>query len=185
MDSVCDLRARVSRRGELEGKLRIKFTGGGSWGILELRKMKRMRHDSKAPARRLGACVCLVALMLLWAPVWASALQAAGMGCCAGAMCPLHGHAPKKSSSDTNPAKDMPMTDCEHHGRKAAMNCSMACCHPADPVVTGAVAFVLPGSVEISAPLLIGPPTPIPTLTASSFAFDPASPPPRTLPLSL
>jgi hypothetical protein len=147
--------------------------------------MKKMRHDSNARGRRLGAFVCLVALMLLWAPAWASMLQAAGMGCCDGSMCPLHGHAPKKSSSDGNSAKDMPMTDCEHHGRKTAMDCSMACCHPADPVVTGAIVFVLPGPVGISPTLFIGPPTPTLTLTAGSFVFDPASPPPRTLLLSL
>jgi hypothetical protein len=144
-----------------------------------------MRHDSNGLGRKLGACVCLVALMLLWAPAWASALQAAGMGCCDGAMCPLHGHAPKKSSGDTNSAKDAPMTDCEHHGRKAAMDCTMACCHPADPVVTGAIVFVLPGVAEISAPLFIGPPMPTLSFLAGSFVFDPASPPPRILLLCL
>jgi hypothetical protein len=148
-------------------------------------KMKSMRHDSNAPGRRLGACACLVAIMLLWAPAWVSALQAAGMACCDGAMCPLHGHAPKKSSGDTNPAKDAPMAGCEHHGRKPAMDCSMACCHPKDPVVTGAVVFVVPGAAEISVPLLIGPPAPSLIASANSFVFDLASPPPRTLSLSL
>ena len=129
--------------------------------------------------------MCLVAVMLLWAPAWVLALQAAGMGCCDGAMCPLHGHAPKKSSSDTNSAKDMPMTDCQHHGRKAAMDCTMACCHPADPVVTGAIVFLLPNPPIVTAPLHIGPPAPVLASSASSFVFDPASPPPRTLLLSL
>jgi len=147
--------------------------------------MKKMRHDSNALGRKLGACVCLVALMLLWAPAWASALQAAGMGCCDGAMCPLHGHAPKKSSSDTNSAKDAPMTGCEHHGRKAAMDCSMACCHPSDPVVTGAIVFVLPSLVEISALIVGGPPTDTLSAFPNSFVIDPASPPPRTLLLNL
>ena len=129
--------------------------------------------------------MCLVAVMLLWAPAWASALQAAGMGCCDGAMCPLHGHSPKKSSGDTNSAKDAPMAGCEHHGRKAAVDCSVACCHPADPVVTGAIVFVLPSAVEISVPLFIGPPIPRLLSSAISFVFDPASPPPRTLLLNL
>jgi len=131
--------------------------------------------------------VCLVALMLLWTPAWASALRAAGMACCDGAMCPLHGHghAPKKSPGDANSAKDAPMAGCEHHGRKAAMDCSMACCLPQEPVVTGAVVFVVPNIIEISSLLLIGPPAPTLIASASSFAFDPASPPPRTLLLSL
>ncbi|HEV8075850.1 MAG TPA: hypothetical protein VGP66_08365 [Candidatus Acidoferrum sp.] len=144
-----------------------------------------MRHDSNAPGRRLGAFVCLVAVMLLWAPAWASALQAVGVGCCDGAMCPLHGHAPKKSSSDSSPAKNASMAGCEHHARKAARDCSMACCHPKDPVVTGAIVFVLPSAAALSTPHLIGPPAPVLASSASSFVFDPASPPPRPLLLSL
>jgi hypothetical protein len=185
MDSVCDLRCRVSRRGgakrDAPGPRQIDFTVGASWGIVEIREMKRMRHDSNAPGRRLGACACLVAVMLLWAPTWASALQAAGMACCDGAMCPLHGHAPKKSSGNGQPEKAAPMTGCEHHGRKAAMDCTMACCHPADPVVAGAVAFVLPSPVALSAPLILGPPSRPLAVSANSFVFDPAFPPPRTL----
>jgi len=149
--------------------------------------MKRMRRDSNAPGRKLRACVCLVALMLLWAPAWASALQAAGMACCDGAMCPLHGHghAPKKSSGDANSAKDAPMAGCEHHGRKAAMDCGMACCHPADPVVAGAIVFVVPSAAAISAPLFRGSPTPGLSSSLNSLVFDLASPPPRNLRLSL
>jgi hypothetical protein len=143
-------------------------------------KMTRMRHDSNAPGRRLGACVCLVAVILLWAPAWAAAFQAANTGCCDGAMCPLHGHAPKKSSGDADAPKDAQPAMCEHHGRKAAMDCSMACCDPKDPVVTGAIVFVLPSPMAISAPLLIDPPTPTLSRSANSFVFDPASPPPRT-----
>jgi len=147
--------------------------------------MKRMRHDSNALGRRLRACVCLVAVALLWAPAWAAALQAAGMACCDGAMCPLHGHAPKKSSSDGNSAQDMPMAGCDHRGRTTAVDCSVACCHPKDPVVTGAVVFVLPVTVAISAPLFIGPPTRPLAVSANSVVFDPASPPPRMVLLSL
>jgi hypothetical protein len=145
----------------------------------------RRRHDSNAPGRKLGACVCLVAVMLLWAPAWASALQATGMACCDGAMCPLHGHAPKKSSGDTSSAKDAPMAGCEHHGRKAAMDCIMACCHPADPAVTGAIVFVLPSPMQISAMILVWPQTPTLSAFANSFVIDPASPPPRALLLNL
>jgi hypothetical protein len=175
--------------GELDSNLRVgcKLNLRGATGGLFLRfgKMKRMRHDSNALGRKLGACVCLAAVMLLWAPAWAAALQAAGMGCCDGAMCPLHGHSPKKSSSDTNSAKDAPMAGCEHHARPAAMVCSMACCHPKDPAVIGAIVFVLPSAAALSTPHLIGPPARVLSSSASSFVFDPASPPPRTLLLNL
>lgn len=129
--------------------------------------------------------MCLVAVMLLWAPLWASALQAAGMGCCDGAMCPLHGHSPKKSSSDADAAKDAPMANCEHHGRKAAMDCHMACCHTAETAVTVAIVFVLPSLPVISAPVLGGPSAARVIDLLSFLTLDPAFPPPRTLLLSL
>jgi hypothetical protein len=96
-------------------------------------------------------------------------------------MCPLHGHAPKKSSSDADSTKDMPMAGCEHHRQKATMDCTMACCHPSDPAVTGAIVFVLPGAGDVSVPLFSGPTAPNLFVSASSFVFDLASPPPRSL----
>jgi len=168
---------------EVCGKLNLRTAVGGV--SLRFAKMKRMRHDSNALGRRLAACVCLVAVMLLWAPAWGAALQAAGMGCCDGAMCPLHGHGPKKSSSDANSAKDMPMAGCDHHARTTAMDCTVACCHPKDPAVTGTIVFVLPSPMPIPAPLLPGPPSRPFAVSANSFVFDPAFPPPRTLLLSL
>jgi len=177
--------AGASQMGFTRSSANFNLRASAGRVLLGFGKMMRMRHDSYAPGRRLGACVCLVAVMLLWAPAWAAALQATGMACCDGVMCPLHGHAPKKSSGGTNSAKDAPMAGCEHHGRKAAMDCSMACCHPADPAVTGAIVFVLPGPVVISALLLIGPSNPTLSSSASSFVFDPVSPPPRTLLLNL
>jgi hypothetical protein len=100
-------------------------------------------------------------------------------------MCPLHGHGPKKSSSDANSAKDMPMAGCDHHARTTAMDCTVACCHPKDSAVTGAVVFVLPSPMALSVPLLKAPRTPTLFSLANSFVFDPTSPPPRTILLSL
>jgi hypothetical protein len=100
-------------------------------------------------------------------------------------MCPLHGHAPKKSSGNSHSVKDAPMAECEHQGRKPAVDCNVACCHLKDPVVTGAVVFVLPDVMAISVPFFTGPPTPNLSYSASSFILDPASPPPRLLLLSL
>lgn len=147
--------------------------------------MRRLRHFSKAPGNKVGACVCLVAVILLWAPLWASAFQASNMDCCNGAMCPLHGHAPKKSSNDANAGKEAPLAACGHHSRNSAMDCKMACCHPTDPAVTGAIVFVLPTPSGISAPALVGQPRANLAVTMSSAIFDPASPPPRTLLLNL
>lgn len=147
--------------------------------------MRRSRHFSNAPGNKVGACVCLMAVILLWAPLWASAFQASSMACCDGAMCPVHGHAPKKSPHEAQPGKEAPPVACDHHSRNSSMSCNMACCHPTDPAVTGAILFVLPTPSGISAPALVGQRPPNLAVTMSSAIFDPASPPPRTLPLYL
>jgi len=77
------------------------------------------------------------------------------------------------------------MAGCDHHARTTAMDCTVGCCHPKDPAVTGAIVFVLPVTVTISGPLFIGPPTSGHLYSASSFVLDPISPPPRTLFLNL
>jgi len=124
--------------------------------------------------------VCLLAVFLLWAPAWAAAFQASEMACCTAGMCPLHGHTPKKSSHDPDTQKQGRPATCEHHGQKSAMDCSMACCHPADPAVTSAAIFVLPDSPQISSPLLVGRTEVLVATHAPSFVYDPASPPPRS-----
>jgi len=123
--------------------------------------------------------VCLIAVLLLWAPAWASAFQAERMACCSGGMCPLHGHAPKKSSHDSDEQKEGQPATCEHHGHKSAMDCSMACCHPETPAVAGAIVFVLPISTDLSADLVAIAALPLAHLFAHSLSFKPASPPPR------
>jgi hypothetical protein len=77
------------------------------------------------------------------------------------------------------------MAGCEHHRQKSAMDCTMACCHPSDPAVTGVIVFVLPAPLMISALLHVGGAALnlVPPLTSPVFA--PTTPPPRTLPLGL
>src|ERR1700740_1592809 len=102
-------------------------------GILTIEIMKRSLDTPIAPGRRLRACVCLVALALLWAPVWGAVWQAGGMGCCNGGMCAAHGHSmpnqhgPKK----TSPA-EAPM-NCEHDGGSGFSQCAMSCSHESAP----------------------------------------------------
>jgi hypothetical protein len=161
----------------------LRFPARGvCWGF---RTMRLTRPLSSAPGNKLAACVCLLAVLLLWAPSWAAAFQAQRMACCTGGMCPLHGHAPKKSPHDSGAQKEGPPATCEHHGRKAAMDCSMACCHPHAPAVTGAIDFVLPAPAIVAAHLRAEAARPRPCTLANSFAFQPASPPPRMRLLSL
>jgi len=96
-------------------------------------------------------------------------------------MCPLHGNAPKKNSQENNTAKETQPAMCEHHARQAAMDCTVGCCHPADPAATSAVVFVLPALSGLSAPSLLGQTSPALSSVVNSVAFEPVSPPPRAL----
>lgn len=190
IESVCDLRrpgVKPARSWERHGCRQIEFANGWARSILDFRDdaMNITRHFSDALGIRLRACVCLLAVLLLWAPAWAGAFQASQAACCASGMCPLHGHAPKKGSSDAQGAKQSPVATCEHHGRSAAMDCSVACCHPDQPALTGAVAFLLPDVALIGAPHLAGASIIELSPQAGSFVFDAVTPPPRSLPLSL
>lgn len=141
----------------------------------------QMRHTprfSNAPGNKVAACVCLLAVFLLWAPLWATAFHAADMACCDGAMCPLHRHMPKKGTHEQAPPKEKSST-CEHHSKSAAMDCTIACCQSADSTITQAIVFVLPTPPVISTPLLTGISTTGVPVSVNSPSFDPASPPPR------
>lgn len=149
----------------------------GHWGILVSLIMNRSLHPPIAPGRTLGAWVCLMAIVLLWAPLWASAWAARGMACCTGNMCAAHEHA------KTNPAgKNEAPRECERHGGGIAA-CSMSCCHDQGASLLSGTLYVLPGPVAISLPAE--------TLNSSAAAkceevlqvFAPPSPPPKASPL--
>src|SRR5262249_22896578 len=141
--------------------------------------MKHSRHLSNAPGNRAAACVCLLAALLLWSPLCADAFHASDMSCADGVMSPLHGHMPKNNSHGPDPAKESPST-CEHHGKTAAMDCTLACCKPADSTVTQAILFVLPALPVISAAVPAGDSATNLFSSRASPVLDPACPPPRT-----
>lgn len=133
----------------------------------------------------MGAWVCLVAVVLLWAPLWATPWQTDGLDCCKGGMCMAHRHAkPDAGLPQQAGAEETPM-DCEHHGGSGMSDCSMACCHESGHILATPAIFVMP------APATVCQPSEART-AASSFAptefaqsFEPLSPPPRTLLFSL
>jgi hypothetical protein len=137
------------------------------------------RHRN-ALEKNFGAYLCLLAVILLWAPAWAAAFQAAQMACCTTGMCPLHGHVPKRSSGDESGRKHTQTSECSHRQCQAAMDCNAACCHPSDPTVTSALVFVLPAAQQITAPLLSGRGAVAKLPRAGSLRYRPPSPPPRS-----
>jgi len=133
----------------------------------------------------MGAWVCLLAVALLWAPMWAAAWQTDVMACCKGGMCMAHGHVKAEAAQPRQSgARETPMS-CEHHGGSGMSNCSLTCCQEGSHVLAATAVFVMPEPTSIEQP---GEATTVPgSFAATEFvqSFAPLSPPPRTLLLSL
>ena len=128
--------------------------------------------------------VCLVAVILLWAPMWAAVWHANGMACCEGGMCVAHGHSKTNQPMPREATGDSPI-NCTHHDDRVIAVCYMSCGQESSSSVTTAVIFVLPVPAAISEPAqaLAAPTTFAPTAFVPSY--DPLSPPPRTSHFSL
>ena len=90
-------------------------------------------------ARVAAACLCMLAVTLLYAPLAAAALLGHGMGCCTLAYCPIREHHHHKQA----PTQEQKPMDCGHDmgGMKA---CSMSCCQDQGQLVVMPGVFVLP-----------------------------------------
>jgi len=150
-----------------------------------IRPMRHSLHRPIAPGNRLRACVCLLAVLLLWSPLWAAAWQIHTMSCCTDGMCPLHAHPAAPKPPAAKPAHAH--SDCDHRGstQSATMYCSMSCCQDSSPSLTAAIIFVLPAPAMISSGTLTTATPQQISAVRSVPSFDPPSPPPRTVFLSL
>jgi hypothetical protein len=147
--------------------------------------MSALFHPPIAPGKKIAACVCLLAVTLLWAPLWAAALQTNGMTCCTGAMCPAHRHSPKNpapaSTSSTSAETHM---QCDHSANRSSSNsmvsCNMSCCQDQDQsFVAAAIHFVLPDSRIVMPQKLASASIPELKVSQPLHSTDPLSPPPR------
>jgi len=143
--------------------------------------MNRLLHVSVAPGRKTAGWVCLLAVMLLWAPLWAMALEASGMGCCADGFCARakHEHQKTNQAVKLHPAPAEAPMECEHQGGAARNKASLSCCHEGSDALAAAVLFILPRTVPISVPLGVAWASPKRTATGFSQSIEPLSPPPR------
>jgi hypothetical protein len=99
--------------------------------------MRTSRHDRR---RSISASICLLAVVLLYAPVAGAAWSSHQMACCASGQCPIPAHHHQKTPAA--PANHM---ECGHE--MAGMTaCSMSCCHDSDRSLVASIAFVLPPS---------------------------------------
>ena len=138
-----------------------------------------MTNQIQQRLRSLFAMTCLLAVILLYAPLAAVAFSAYAKACCSSGQCPIKGphqhHAP--------PASEHAM-DCGHETPSIA-SCSMSCCHNPDrPALTPAV-FVLPAPITASASWIFEPAIQLPTSLNSLLSPEPLSPPPRLAPAAV
>jgi hypothetical protein len=147
--------------------------------------MRQSLHVPIAPGRKVGAWVCLLAVALLWSPLWAAAWHTHGMDCCSDGFCPMHGH-PKtdRAGSSEEPPSEQPverdhLSSTQNHRQK--VDCAVSCCHESGANLMAAMIFVLPAPTTISQPAQAI--VKIAKLAPASFAqaSEPLSPPPRTL----
>jgi hypothetical protein len=131
-----------------------------------------MANSLNPEGRRLGAYFCLLATLLLYAPLAGAAWSAHSMACCTGDHCPIRGHHHQKPAASHE--------DCEHE--LGMSSCSMSCCQDEEKAATSALVFVLPDAQSLAAL--------IPVIGASDSQIvpeiprpaRPVSPPPRTSP---
>ena len=146
-------------------------------------EMRHSLHLPIAPGKKLAASLCLLAVLLIWAPAWAAVLQSHQMDCCADGLCPAHGGHHSKSSEPASHPAQSPIDCDQHHGSQQSSGlapCSLSCCHDSDHPTTTAVIFVLPAPTQIAEPAVAHASAPRLALTDFAHVSDPLSPPPRT-----
>jgi hypothetical protein len=117
--------------------------------------------------------LCLLAVVVLYAPLAGAAWSSHAMACCTADHCniPQHHHrkAPVGPASETNCGHDM----------SGLIACSMSCCEDPDKPVVTAIAFLLPPLAFTSAPMLVTRAVEATHSIEIPRSVQPLSPPPR------
>ena len=133
----------------------------------------RMESGSHKRWRLISASICLVVVVLLYAPLAGTAWSSYQASCCTSDQCPITGHHHQKA-----PAAPSNQMDCGHD-MPGMMACSMSCCHDAERSMVSAIAFVLPSPVAVVAPDGIKSLIELAKLQDLLRSLEPLSPPPR------
>jgi len=186
---VCGSAAAKSRKPDNFARGQIGVGNLGQWDSLAQRRqtsvvsnfdyMNASQQFPIAPGRKIGAWVCLIAVVMLWSPLWAAAWQSAGINCCDNGMCAAQRHSnPSHQHPQRAKHQESPM-NCERHDESGLTPCSMTCCQESTHSFTAALIFVLPEATIISEPAraLATPVRFVPSEFLQSF--EPLSPPPR------
>jgi hypothetical protein len=132
-----------------------------------------MQTSRQNRRRSISAGICLLAVVLLYAPLAGAAWASRQMACCASGQCPIPAHHHQKT-----PAAPADHMDCGHE--MAGMTaCSMSCCHDSDRSLVASMAFVLPPSTVAAKAAAIKSPIKLTKPLDFPRSIEPLSPPPR------
>jgi hypothetical protein len=132
--------------------------------------MQTARHHH---LRCIAASICLLMVVLLYAPLAGAAWSSYQSACCTSGQCKIPAHHHQKT-----PAAPAHHMDCGHE-MAGMMDCAMSCCHDSERSLLTSIAFVLPTGVSaarstaITSPIELSKPLDLPG------SIEPLSPPPR------
>src|SRR5437016_5051007 len=125
--------------------------------------------------RSISASICLLVVVLLYAPLAGAAWSSYQSSCCAPGQCAIPAHHHQKST-----AAPRNHTDCGHD-MPGMMACTMSCCHDSDRSLVASIAFVLPPSAAVTAGAAIKSPIELARPLDFLRSIEPLSPPPRSV----
>src|SRR5215472_13687248 len=111
--------------------------------------MRQAHLVPNAPGRKVAGWMCLVAAFLMWSPFWATAWEAYGTNCCAGAMSPAHQHLKYSQDYPKSAQPSEASMLCEHHSDARVGPCSMSCCRTESHFAVASLVFELPQAVAL------------------------------------
>src|SRR5882724_5805498 len=132
--------------------------------------MESVRQNRR---RAIAASICLLTVLLLYAPLAGAAWSSYQSACCMSGQCKIPAHHHHKT-----PAAPTNHMDCGHD-MSGMMDCAISCCHDSDRSLITSIAFVLPPSVTVvpavasESQIELAKPLDFPR------SVEPLSPPPR------
>jgi hypothetical protein len=139
--------------------------------------LAKFMHPARQHRRRkISASICLLVVVLLYAPLAGAAWSSHLSACCTSDQCSIPEHHHHKSP--VAPASHM---DCGHD-MTDMMACSMSCCQDSDHSIVASIAFVLPPVIAVIASSVVKSPVQFSQPLEFPRSIEPLSPPPRLAP---
>jgi hypothetical protein len=137
------------------------------------RPARDMQTERQNRRRSIAASICLLMVVLLYAPLAGAAWSSYQSACCLSGQCKIPAHHHQKTPAA--PANHM---DCGHD-MAGMMACAMSCCHDSERSLVASIAFVLPPDVASAPSTATTSPIELAKIVDFPRTIEPLSPPPR------